>query len=92
MPITRKPRRAPDGVDVEALIGKGGTVPTAPAAKTSGSPRASDDLETVAVILRLPKDVLADVDRAVKARRVRTPRHTWLLEAVLDKLDREGAQ
>jgi hypothetical protein len=92
MPITRKPRRAPAGVDVEALISKGGTAPAAPMAKTSGGARAAEDAETVAVILRLPKDVLADVDRAVKARRVRTPRHTWLLEAVLEKLDQERSR
>jgi len=33
--------------------------------------------------------MLARVDEAVEARSLRIPRHTWLLEAVLEKLDRE---
>jgi hypothetical protein len=91
MPITSKPRKAPAGVDVDALINKGGTAPVVPEAEAPEHRRAqtADDAETVAVILRLPREVLADVDRAVKSRRLRTPRHTWLLEAVLDKLDQE---
>lgn len=88
MAITRKPRKAPDGVDVEALISRGGTASerTAPARAKA----APSDAGTVQVILRLPKSVLDDVNRAVQARRVRTPRHTWLVEAVVEKLDREG--
>lgn len=42
-----------------------------------------------AVNVRLPMEVLAQVDEAVKRRRVKTPRHRWLLEAIIEKLDRE---
>jgi hypothetical protein len=31
------------------------------------------------------------IDHAVQARRIKTPRHTWLLEAIIEKLDREQA-
>ena len=31
------------------------------------------------VVLRVPADVLTKVDQAIKGRRVRIPRHTWLL-------------
>jgi hypothetical protein len=40
--------------------------------------------------LRLPPDVLTRIDRAVEARRVQVPRHTWLMEAVIEQLEREA--
>jgi hypothetical protein len=78
--ITRKPKSpsATAVVDVDALINKGGSAPA----------RAIED-GAVAVVLRLPADVLSRVDAAVKSRPIRTPRHTWLLEAVHEKLLRE---
>ncbi len=82
MAITRKPKSSgmPVLVDVDALINKGGSSPTSETAENCG---------TVALVLRLPSEVLTRVDAAVKARPVRTPRHTWLLEAVHEKLQRE---
>jgi hypothetical protein len=41
------------------------------------------------VVLRMPPDVLARIDRAVEARRVKVPRHTWLMEAIMEKLEWE---
>lgn len=86
MAITRKPRptsATPAAVDVNALINKGGSVsgqlPTA----------AEEEVKPVPVVLRVPADVLAKVDQVIKERRVRIPRHTWLLEAVVEKLERE---
>lgn len=43
------------------------------------------------IVLRLPTPLLFRVDAVVKARSIRIPRHTWLLEAVLEKLEREQA-
>ena len=88
MAVTRKPKPAPSlttapAVDVEALINKGGSVaPTPEPAVATGKP--------VPVVLRVPPDVLARVDQLVEARRVKVPRHTWLLEAVVEKLEREA--
>ena len=85
MAISRKPKRAGSAtkhVDVDALIRKGGSV----AGKNGGPER-----DTVPVILRVPEDILQKVDASVQARRIKTPRHTWLLEAVLEKLERESA-
>ena len=86
MAITRKPRRSSGAgaksVDVDALISKGGSV----AGKNGGQGK-----DAVPVILRLPEDILQKVDARVQARRIKTPRHTWLLEAVLEKLERESA-
>jgi hypothetical protein len=82
MAITRKPRAKGESadVDVDALINKGGTPPT-----------QNGDLEqgTTAVVLRLPSDMLKQINACVKARPVRIPRHTWLIEAVHEKLSRE---
>jgi hypothetical protein len=44
---------------------------------------------TITVSLRLPKRMLAEIDRLVKARPFRTPRHLWLLEAIHEKIARE---
>jgi hypothetical protein len=43
------------------------------------------------VVLRLPAGMLAQIDDAVRHRPVRIPRHTWVLEAVAEKLAREKA-
>ena len=41
------------------------------------------------VLLRVPAAMLARIEKAMKARPVKIPRHTWLLEAVHEKLARE---
>ena len=85
MAISRKPRQssgtAAKRVDVDALISRGGSV----AGKNGWQGK-----EPVPVILRLPEDILQKVDASVQSRRIKTPRHTWLLEAVLEKLEREA--
>jgi hypothetical protein len=43
---------------------------------------------TVTVSLRVPAPMLKEVDRAVKARPYKMPRHMWLLEAIHEKLQR----
>jgi hypothetical protein len=66
----------------EELISQGGRSATKPA--------QSDRTEAI-VNLRIPTDMLAQVDKAVKRRRLPTPRHRWLLEAIDEKLERESA-
>jgi hypothetical protein len=68
-------------VDVEALIRKGGSV--------AGDTSLEQADKPTSVILRIPADVIAQIEKAVLARRLKIPRHTWLLEAVMEKLDRE---
>jgi hypothetical protein len=43
---------------------------------------------TTTVSLRIPASMLKQIDRAVKARPYKIPRHSWLLEAVHEKLAR----
>ena len=82
MAITRKPS-APRP-NIEDLINRGGSSPqTVPASE------AASEAEAIAVIVRIPAKMLGDIDRSVKARKIRTPRHTWLLEAIVEKLARE---
>jgi len=85
MAISRKPKQtssaATKHVDVNALINKGGSV---------GGKNGGQERDAVPVILRVPEDILEKVDASVQARRIKTPRHTWLLEAVLEKLERES--
>ena len=82
MAITRKPSVAPPQPDIDELINRGGT--------SAGQGRERDsESESVAVIVRIPAKILADIDRSVKARQIRTPRHTWLLEAIVEKLGRD---
>jgi hypothetical protein len=42
----------------------------------------------VTVSLRIPASMLKEIDKAVKARPYKIPRHSWLLEAVHEKLAR----
>jgi len=79
MALARKPTpHAP--ADVDALIERGGSV------RSDTRKRA----DTTAVPLRLPRDLLARIDRAVDAQPLKTPRNTWILQALLERLERDG--
>jgi hypothetical protein len=85
MAITRKPKPAsvPDEAAVQKLISKGGTV-------ASSEPAAAAAPLYTSVLLRLPTDMLADVDAAVKRRLpVRISRQAWIIEALQEHLARE---
>jgi|SRR5580700_11276603 hypothetical protein len=43
-----------------------------------------------ALTVRVPRDVLDRIDFLVRLRRSKIPRHSWLLEAIYEKLAREG--
>lgn len=65
------------------FIQKGGSVPAITSESDTEKP----------VILRIPESIVARVDQARKdrvKRPAKTPRNTWLYEAVLEKLQREG--
>lgn len=54
----------------------------------SAAPSVEMEKETV-INIRLPLSVVEKMDRIVRRRRVRIPRHSWLLEAVYAHLDEE---
>ena len=49
-------------------------------------PASSSERKTIPVTLRVPSGLLKQVDEFLKTRSVPLPRHTWLLEAVHEKL------
>lgn len=83
MAIARKPRRpAGQAVDIDALINRGGT--------PSGTPgEAERPVKASPILLRIPAGMLERIDAILKARPVKVPRHTWILEAIHEKLARE---
>lgn len=88
-------RRKPSTVD--EFISAGSTVPGTPAPITpdpqpSAEPSKPEkvDEEMTPVTLRVPADILAEVDASAKKRRPRCSRNSWILEAMLEKLEREG--
>ncbi len=84
--ITRRPKPVssktsqPSETDIHAVIRKG----------LSGPVDESADTEEAQVKLRLPAALLKRVDAAVKAQAIKTPRHRWLIEAIVEKLGRES--
>ena len=81
MAISPKPKTKTSaaGVNVDALIRKGGS-----------SAADNEKPQHAPIVLRLPSHMLDQIDALLKARPVRIPRHTWLLEAVYEKLARDG--
>lgn len=65
-----------------ALIKKGGR-----------SARPLDDEDQVQekrISLRIAEDVAERIKQAAKARPIKMPSHTWIVEAVFEKLKKEG--
>jgi hypothetical protein len=91
MAIARKPKptqRTETDVDVNALILKGGSVAGQPEPKTE---RAGEGKPSP-VVVRIPSTLLEKIEEARHARAIKIPRHTWLLEAIVEKLDKESQQ
>ncbi len=77
MPIAKKPIQTADvsESEVNAVISKGGSV-----AKT-------DKAGNQKILIRIPNELLDRVDTNLTARPLKTPRNTWILEAILEKLE-----
>jgi hypothetical protein len=83
MAVTRKPRVVPESA-IEALIAKGGSV------AASAPPAAPPAPDVKMVPVRMEAGLLARIDRAVQAQPIKIPRNTWVLQAILEKLERDG--
>ncbi|HLP81260.1 MAG TPA: hypothetical protein VK141_04595 [Nitrosomonas sp.] len=81
MVVRRKPKT------IEEFIGAGGLPPQ------SGSKPAEEinEKEIQSLKLRVPVELLKQVDLAVTRRRPSPSRHQWILEALYEKLERESA-
>ena len=90
MVLRRKPQsesnKSPSADErrVEALIEKGGSV--------APDHEGGKGIRPQLVQLRLPRSLVQRIDRARKHRIVAPSRHTWLLEALLEKLETEEHQ
>jgi hypothetical protein len=87
MAIARKPHRSPapaagTETEIEALINRGGS--------PSGTAAEEEKPAAVPIMLRVPKAMLDQIEAALKVRPVKLPRHTWILEAIHEKLTREN--
>lgn len=85
MSISKKPTAktiSPED-EVQALIKKGGS-----SADSLGESEKVKN-EIVPVSLRLPSGLSDRIEDVITKRPFVIPRHTWLLEAVIEKLERE---
>jgi hypothetical protein len=86
MAIARKPKASEKQTkeqSINALINKGGSVP---AESGENAEKQSGDKS---ILIRVPAEVLTKIDEIVGAKKIKTPRHTWLLEAVFEKLEKD---
>lgn len=78
--LSRKPTKAQAGVD--SFIDKG--------LKATPAKKESNNSEISRLQLRLPKAKVQQIDEALEKKRVKVSRHHWILEAIEEKLEREG--
>lgn len=87
MAIARKPQtkssEQQSRVDVEALIAKGGSIGRADA------PSSENEDEVSAFTLRVPTKLLHRLDGHRKKGALKRNRQYWILEAIVEKLERE---
>lgn len=85
MAIARKPKaneKQANEQNINALINKGGSV--AEEGKGSGAEQAGGK----PILIRIPVEALKKIDEIVGAKKIKMPRHTWLLEAIFEKLEK----
>lgn len=81
MAISRKPQQVKASEEqIQSILNQGGSV-----AKNSKSEAIVSDKKK-SLQLRLDAELIKLIDESRKKRAIPTPRHTWLLEAIHDKL------
>lgn len=85
MTVTRKPKAktAASEAQITALIDKGGS-------STHDNTTQAPATRHMAVSLRIPVPLAQRLDAFLQDRLIRVPRQTWILEAIVEKLDREA--
>jgi hypothetical protein len=86
MVVKRRP------VNVEEFIQDVGSISQVAVAEKKPQALPDHEEEVKGLKLRLPVDLLAEVDAAVKKRRPAPSRHQWILEAIYEKLSRDQAE
>lgn len=88
MAISRKPKaqqNEPGSVDIAALIAKGGSVAQT---DTTAVPESTGK-ENSSFTLRVPSDLLQTLDQHRLSQPYKVPRQQWILEAIVQRLERE---
>lgn len=89
MVIARKPKPSEMQAreqSINALINKGGSI----AEDMEDGGGNTKQMEDKPILIRIPAEVVKKIDEIVSARKIKTPRHTWLLEAVFEKLEKDS--
>ena len=81
MTITRKPKLINHKDKIDVIIDKGGSV--------SGGIKTSGKSYKNSMTLRLPHFLLDQINEILSEKLIPIPRHTWILEAILEKVQRE---
>lgn len=84
VPVTKILRDVQREAATEAFINKGLQVAEKGSVGSEAKPKN--------VLLTIPRSEHSRIEILLKTRRVRIPRHTWILEAIVEKLEREEAQ
>ncbi len=80
MPVSRKPKEK----DLETFIAKGGSEPVE-------EKKEKEQEKTVQSLkLRIPTELLEEIDQLVASRRPSPSRHQWILEALYEKVEKDG--
>jgi uncharacterized membrane protein len=79
MPIAKKPIQDEETSEsqINAVISKGGSI------------AKQDKAGNQKILIRIPNHLLDRVDRDLTSQPLKTPRNTWILEAILEKLERQ---
>lgn len=89
-PIRPAPKPAEPADPVEAFIAKGGSVPQAEAPPTAASTEPAAKGAQHPLKFAADSDLFDRLERARKGSAVRLPRNTWILQAIAEKLARDG--
>lgn len=85
MAIARKPKANEKQIkeqSINSLINKGGSV------AEDGAGNGVKQSGGKPILIRIPAEALKRIDEIVGAKKIKTPRHTWLLEAIFEKLEK----
>jgi hypothetical protein len=80
MSVSRKPKEK----DIEKFIQGGGSEPT------QNNKVISDVKKAQSIKLRIPMDLLEQIDGLVASRKPSPSRHQWILEALYEKVERNS--
>jgi len=86
--ISKKPKRKQlSETDIDKLISKGGDVPKPETSQVEPTTRTKRKAKKkVSVQLRLPQNLIDQIDDILDNRIVNISRHTWFLEAIESKI------